>query len=191
MSKRRSYTSDIRCPQTLGTGCISYEGADIPCLGICIGATLTELENAIALKICDLVGMTDMTEVVLPACLITAFGTKDENILNFIQFLLDQHCLLQTQVDGLPTTNNPIFTLDYKCCSDNVCLSGVTVTVSEHLQNILICLCSQNDRITTLETQFQALSDRLDSVSDVADEAASAVSSWTSKKACILAFTDC
>jgi len=192
MGSRRSFTGNLRCAGTgTTTDCVEYQGVDIPCLEICTGDTLTYVENQIATKVCELVGLIDMTDVVLPACLLVAWATNDPTILNFIQFILDQHCLLQTQVDALPTTNNPIITLDYKCCATNPCIVGQTFSISDHLQNILICLCAQHDLIVQLQTDLDATLVIAQNALATAQAASAAVVSWTNNKSCILSQTSC
>jgi len=105
---------------------------------------LTTVQVSIAEKLCELVGETNVSTIVLPPCLVTAFGTRDKTILEFILFLLEESCNLQSQIDNLNTDLSifePMVTVDYKCCADSPCVTVGTVTVSEAIQNILNCLC--------------------------------------------------
>jgi hypothetical protein len=146
MSCKPCQDSFINCPQDVTTtNCVSYQGESIPCLNICRGDSVTYVENAIAVALCKLITETDMSNVVLPPCLIEAWNTRDKTILEFIKFLLEESCTLQSQIDALNTelaTFQPMVTVDYKCCSDSPCVTVGTVTVTEALQNIINCLCN-------------------------------------------------
>jgi len=191
MGSRSSNTSSLRCPDATTTSCVEWSGGDFPCLQVCTGDSLTDLQTSVLTKLCEVLGGVDMTSVILPDCLKAAWNTEDPTILNFIQFLLDEHCQLQVAVNQLPTTNNPIFSLDYKCCANNPCITETVVSVSQHLQNILTCLCTQSARIDELETQVSNLQDTANTALALAQSASTAVASWSLYKNCILEQTGC
>lgn len=144
MSCNSCQDSFYNCPDVLTSDCVSYQGPEIPCLGICPGMKLTSTQVFIAEKLCELVGETNVSTIILPPCLLTAWGTRDKTILEFILFLLEESCNLQSQIDTLNTdlsTFEPMVTVDYKCCADSPCVTVGTVTVSEAIQNVLNCLC--------------------------------------------------
>jgi hypothetical protein len=144
MSCKSCQDSFYNCPDVLTSDCVSYQGPEIPCLEICPGMKLTTVQVSIAEKLCELVGETNVSTIVLPTCLVTAFGTRDKTILEFILFLLEESCNLQSQIDTLETdlsTFEPMVTVDYKCCADSPCVTVGTVTVTEAIQNVLNCLC--------------------------------------------------
>lgn len=142
MAEKYSNQKVKRCAFPTTTNCIEWQGEDIPCLGICAGDTLTELETAIANKVCELVGLTDMTNVVIPCELEIAFGTRDKVILEYINYLLEIACAQKAAIELLPDTNNPIVTLNYCCCNEGQgCDNSVELSLSEHIQKVLNCLC--------------------------------------------------
>lgn len=134
-------------------------GDDIPCLNICYGDGLTELQNQIATKLCELVGDVDMSTVVIPGCLLSAWNglEQDKTILNLFNFALQTSYQQQAQLNSLPTTNDPIITLDYKCCVDNPCFESVEVKISTHLQQIINCICELKTKVVELETIVDSL----------------------------------
>ena len=148
-----------RCPEVVSTNCITYQGADIPCLGICKGSNLSVVEMAIANRLCELSDLTDATTITVPACIIAAWnaGQEDKTILNLLQFALDQICVLQEEIDVLQTPVEPNVTLDYACCSTNPCVTTGTVTLSVALQNIITCICGLKSEVSTLESTVQSL----------------------------------
>lgn len=167
MGQRSSNKAVKRCVSGgTTTDCIEFVSTmDIPCLSICEGDSLTAVQEVIITKLCELVGETDMSTVVLPDCFIAAFGSEDKTILNFISFLLETACNQQGEIDALPTTNNPVVSLQYSCCADNPCITNTTVTLSEHIQNVLTCLCTLKDTVDTLESTVDDLNTQVDSLS--------------------------
>lgn len=164
----RSSNSYSGCPDTTTSDCVKWQGGDIECLGICNGDMLTDVENTFAENICALLSTTDMSSVEIPECLRVAWGTKDPTILNLINFLLQEHCNLNTKVDGIDTelqTFDPLITVDYKCCSDNPCVTTGTVKLSIALQNIINCLCTQKQLIDEQSATISDLNDKVESLS--------------------------
>lgn len=134
---------------------IVWNEEDIECLGVCSGSRLTTLQLAIIEKLCEVVGNTDLSGIIIPDCLKTAFGTKDKTVLEFIQFLLDNDCLIKSDIDNLQDqldNFNPLITVDYPSCCENACLPGETYTISQHFEKVLGCLCYQASRINELES---------------------------------------
>ena len=148
-----------RCPEVVSTNCITYQGADIPCLGICKGSNLSVVEMAIANRLCELSDLTDATTITVPACIIAAWnaGQEDKTILNLLQFALDQICVLQAEITVLQTPVEPEVTLDYACCSTNSCVTTGKVTLSVALQNIINCICEIKSEVSTLKSTVKSL----------------------------------
>lgn len=158
-----SYTLTNRCPDGgITTDCVQYVGPDIPCLGIQSGCVLTQIECQIATNLCNLIGATNVSTVVIPSCFITAWGSTDPTILNLFNFILEQACLQQTilnnVISGVTTLQNldPIITITYPPCCNSTCNPGTTLTVSKHLENILICLCNIQNLLGTLPTGYSS-----------------------------------
>ncbi len=148
-----SYTITSRCPKPTTTDCVEYVGANIPCLGICTGDTLTSVECAIANAICELFKDIDLSDPSftsqIPACFSQAFATGDYSIQNYILTLLIQACeqqnLLQSVISGATPIQgiNPIISISYpSCCTPSGCGSSTNVTFSQHIINVLTCLCN-------------------------------------------------
>lgn len=159
MSCETSSYSYNRCPEVVSTNCVTYQGADIPCLGICKGSNLSVVEMAIANRLCELSDLTDATIITVPACIIAAWnaGQEDKTILNLLQFALDQICVLQAEITVLQTPVEPKVTLDYACCSTNSCVTTGKVTLSVALQNIINCICGLKSEVSILESTVQSL----------------------------------
>lgn len=173
---------------------ILYVGKTVDCLDFCDKSRLTTVQEKILDKICELVGITDVTSIHIPTCLVEAWGTSDETILNFLQFLLDQHCSLKSTVDELPTTNNPFVTISYCCCNDgDGCNTQVTLTLSEHIQKIVNCLCDLKTEVTTLQESFNTLNNQINGAGGLVSQLAAVktnTDNWILNKVAIQAATD-
>lgn len=162
-----------RCPEVVSTNCVTYQGADIPCLGICKGSNLSVVEMAIANRLCELSDLTDATIITVPACIIAAWnaGQEDKTILNLLQFALDQICVLQAEITVLQTPVEPEVTLDYACCSTNSCVTTGKVTLSVALQNIINCICGLNTKIESFQTSIGDANIKAGNAIDIAQDA--------------------
>lgn len=152
-----------RCPDVLSGKCVSYQGAPIPCLKLCTGDSISYVQEQVALKLCELVGLTDMSNVVIPSCLITAWSTNDYTILNLIQTLLNNSCNLQSQIDNINTelsTFDPMITVEWKCCSTAPCYVNPTIKVSEAIQSIIDCICLVKADVSSLTSRVAYLEGR-------------------------------
>lgn len=157
MSESSSYWYDSS-PVIGTTSQIVYGGADVYCgtkLVACKGTRLSTMQVDILTRICELEGVTDMTSINIPCSLEVAWTTQDHTILNYIQYLLNNACAQKSIIDGLPTTNNPNVTITYCCCTDgDGCNTQVTLTLSEHIQKIIDCLCNYKEEVaSTYATQ--------------------------------------
>ena len=180
----------LRCKPLVSTECVIYKGEDIPCLNVCKGEKLSSVEVKILNKICELVGKVDMSSVVLPDCLITAWGTKDKSILNFIQFVLDQFCLLNS-TDTVESTIN----VDYMCLASNPCINTqAIVTVPKAIQDIIIYLCDlagkvniiENSTIPNLNNKITTLTNRVTTLENNNTTLVNSITTINSRINCII-----
>ena len=156
-----------RCPEVVSTNCITYQGESIDCLGICKGMTLTKLEDIVVNKICDLATLTNMSVIDFThKCpwIATAWNNAhpgnhpnvDNTILNILNFVLDELCVLNTKVDGLDKPLTVEFPLNYSCCG--IPCGGETVfNMPTHLQNIINCICEVKSEVSTLKSTVKSL----------------------------------
>jgi len=123
---------------------IEWQGNDIACIGVCKGMRLTTVQTKMANAICDLLTATSLTDLVIPSCFTTAFDTSDPILVDFLNLLLSTACIQQGQITDLTNsldTVNPFVTVDYKCCSENDCVTTGTVRLNVALENIIQCIC--------------------------------------------------
>ena len=123
---------------------IEWQGNDIACIGVCKGMRLTTVQTKMANAICDLLTATSLTDLVIPSCFTTAFDTSNPILVDFLNLLLSTACTQQGQITDLTNsldTVNPFVTVDYKCCSENDCVTTGTVRLNVALENIIQCIC--------------------------------------------------
>jgi hypothetical protein len=202
MPTRSSNTKVKRCPTPTTTDCVEWVAGDFSCLDICNGDILSDAQFNIATQICNLISATDLSSVTIPDCLKTAWATNDPTILNFIQFLLDKHCEQQAQIDSLgenELTLETVFTVNYPDCCVSECQPSIELTIQQHFEKVLECLCQQYARIVALEAIVgdtsvlggKTISQLLIEIQTTANQADTNATDWLSKKPCIIAATGC
>jgi len=51
---------DKSCPDVISSNCVTYNGPDIPCLGLCKGGSITPVMYDTAIKLCGLISQLDL-----------------------------------------------------------------------------------------------------------------------------------
>lgn len=169
-----SSTQYTRCPQVVSTNCVFYQGNAKTCpsddgFSICKGDNLSEVQSNIFDRICQLIGDTSVTEVVIPSCLEDAWDDNDLTILNLFNFVLTQQCVLQESIDTINNNQenlNPFVNI-IPVCSCNCTDCRVTVRLTDALNDIIICLCNAKAEIATLQSQVNILTTDLAAVQTV------------------------
>ena len=162
-----SYNGTNYCPSPTTSDCVSFQGASVSSLGICTGMSMTSLEAIIIANIQSLLTTVDVSSIIIPACLTSLWGTNQPTIYNFINTLVQESCVLQSEIDVINTTLltfNPLVTVDYACCSTNPCITTGTVTLTTALQNIISCVCTTNSTISSLQGQITILNSQIASL---------------------------
>ena len=165
MNSRSSYTYSNN--PLISSDTVSYQGLPIPCLNICTGDSLTGVEATLANTICQLLEEVDMTEIVIPDCLVQLWQSRNPTILTLLQFVLNNACKQQAEIDSLQTditTIDPLITVDYKCSGSNPCVTVGEVKLSIVLQNIVNCICDINSQLADFTDQITVLTEGLNSV---------------------------
>ena len=193
MSEKSSYWYDAS-PIKSTSNEVLYVGKDVSCIDVCHNSRLTTVQEKILDSICSLLGITDVTSINIPTCLQSAWGTNDETILNFLQFLLDQHCDLKTYTDNLPTTADPFVTLTYCCCDEGQgCNTQVTLSLSQHIQKVLNCLCELKTEVSTLQSDFNTLNNQINGAGGLVSQLAAVktnADNWVANKRRIQSATE-
>jgi len=172
-----SSTSYTRCNPPISTNCTFYQGDSKVCnndstFTICKGDSLTSIQQTFFEKICKLIGDVDLSKINVPACLKEAWDNSDPSILNYISFLLEQHCLLKESISNIvesQETLDPLVTICLACCSESNCTGTTTIKLSQALTEIVQCLCNAKAEIETLKTNLITLTESFNTYKSIVD----------------------
>jgi hypothetical protein len=156
----------------ISSNCVIWQGPDIPCIKLCAGDTISDVIFKLATELCTVLDTLNVTNYDLSCFNLTACGPNDFTAL--IQFLIEQICALQTEVDTLadPATNgtttsvtksDPLVTVAPCFVVGNV----TVMTVSEYAQAIGIRVCSLVSQIATINSQLVTIDSRLTALESV------------------------
>ena len=150
----------------ISSNCVIWQGPDIPCIKLCSGDTISEVVYKLALELCTVLDTLNVTNYDLSCFNLTACGPNDFQAL--IQFLIEQICALQTEVNNIadPATSTVINTTKTTESLVTVApcfvIGGVTVmTVSEYAQAIGTKVCSLVSQIATINSSILSLDNRV------------------------------
>ena len=152
----------------ISSNCVIWQGPDIPCIKLCAGDTISDVIFKLATELCTVLDTLNVTNYDLSCFNLTACGPNDFQAL--IQFLIEQICALQTEVNSLadPSTSSIINTTRSTNADALVTvascfvINGVTVmTVSEYAQAIGTRVCALVTEIATIEASITSLDVRV------------------------------
>lgn len=151
----------------ISSNCVIWQGPDIPCIKLCAGDTISDVVNKLATELCTVLDTLNVTNYDLSCFNLTACGPNDFQAL--IQFLIEQICALQTEVDTVsdpatsPITNDPTKYSDaLVTVAPCFVIGGVTVmTVSEYAQAIGTKVCSLVSEISVINASITSLDIRV------------------------------
>ena len=152
----------------ISSNCVIWQGPDIPCIKLCAGDTVSDVVGKLATELCTVLDTLNVTNYDLSCFNLTACGPNDFQAL--IQFLIEQICALQTEVNTVsdPATS-PIVNTSKSTGADTLVtvapcfvIGGVTVmTVSEYAQAIGTKVCSLVTEIATIQANITSLDIRV------------------------------
>lgn len=170
--KNSKYSSG--CTDAVNSKCVVWNGPAIPCLSICHDDVLTDVVHAVADRVCELVGETDMSTLDLN-CIIDLCDScpTDKSLKSVLQLMLENQCSLKELIDDIIAAINSgssgggaiVLTLDMKCLEILDAFGNpVEQDVNQTFQSIINELCNHKTRITTLETTVVDLQDQIDNI---------------------------
>jgi hypothetical protein len=162
------------CINSTSADCILWTGPNISCIGIEAGMSLTEVEEVIACKICDLSDQLDLSEVNLDCLIAEAnIDPEDKNLKLILELILENQCTLKELIDNINSGG------DDSCCDLNLNLkcirkfdefeNEIPQDLNQTLQSIVNELCDHKDAIDTLEATVDDLQDQIDNLPDPPD----------------------
>jgi hypothetical protein len=158
------------CTQATGSDCITWTGPDIPCLGITQGMSITDTENIIACKVCELAEDIDVSTVDL-SCLIaqTNYTSDQKNVKLILELLLENQCSLKELIDNIDTSGDGTveLNLNLKCLKKFDDFGNeIPQDLNQTLQSIINQVCQSKDDITILQSTVVDLQDQIDNLPD-------------------------
>lgn len=154
--------------------CIQWNLGDIPSLGIENGDYLDTMVYAIANKLCDCCGETDLSGLSLQ-CLVDKLGVTEpvpRTIVTVLQLLIDNDCTLKDLIDNLQDQINDInqtnLVLDLKCLAEfDVYGNPLPYDLQSVLQKLISELCLLKDEVIRLGAVVIDLQDQIDAINIV------------------------
>ena len=143
----------------ISSNCVIWQGPNIPCIKLCTGDTISDVIEKLATELCTVLDTLNVTNYDLSCFNLTACAPNDFTAL--IQFLIEQICALQTEVNTLSdpatspvgTTRSTADTL--VTVADCFIVGGVTVmTVAEYAIAIGNKVCSLVTQIATINNDI-------------------------------------
>ncbi len=157
-----SSTTYSRCSPPLSTNCLFYQGEAKTCgddFYICKGENMSDIQSRIFDKICSISNLTDVSTIIIPACLVEAWDNNDITVLNLFNLALSASCSLQEQINNVITaqeTLNPTVTIrQVTNCACNNCT--VQIKLSDALNNIITEICALKATVSFLQTQVNTV----------------------------------
>jgi hypothetical protein len=152
----------------ISSNCVIWQGPDIPCIKLCTGDTVSDVVGKLATELCAVLDTLNVTNYDLSCFNLTACGPNDFQAL--VQFLIEQICALQTEVNTLadPATS-PIVNTTKSTGADTLVsvapcfVVGTTtvMTVSEYAQAIGTKVCSIVSQISAINANINNLDIRV------------------------------
>ena len=87
----------------LSSGCVIWDGPNIPCINLCRGESVSDVVYDLATKLCSILKTLDISTYDLSCLELTSCGPADFHAL--IQLLIDKICQLSGVTPGSTTTN--------------------------------------------------------------------------------------
>ena len=164
----KSLNLDNKPCSPISSNCVIWQGPDIPCIKLCTGDTVSDVVGKLATELCAVLDTLNVTNYDLSCFNLTACGPNDFQAL--IQFLIEQICALQTEVNTLadPATS-PIVNTTKSTGADTLVtvapcfVVGTTtvMTVSEYAQAIGTKVCSIVSQISAINANINNLDIRV------------------------------
>lgn len=126
------------CTLVLPSNCITYQGEDVPILGLCKGDSMTVIMEAVIEELTTIAsGTGTILSDISPNCdfINNQLAGKNKSLFNLIQILIDSSCTLKGLIDAIETEIGSSVTYETKCITPTG--AGTQGTV----QGIINLLC--------------------------------------------------
>ena len=86
----------------ISSNCVIWQGADIPCINLCKGDTVSDVVFKLATELCAVLDQIDVTTLDLSCFNLT--GCEPKDLQAFLQLLIDKICALEECCNQTPST---------------------------------------------------------------------------------------
>lgn len=127
----------------ISSNCVIWQGADIPCMDLCKGDTISDVTNKLATELCQILDVLKVSAYDLSCFNLTSCAP--ETFTEFIQFLISRICNLETCTGCAPG-----------CDTTPVVPGTPTAGCPDCMMNLASCFYFTNglgDEVTTLQMQ--------------------------------------
>ncbi len=98
-SNRHEHSTKHGCTP-VSSGCVIWNGPDIPCINLCKGDAIDEVVYQLATLLCQVAdGVIDITTLDFK-CLVEENATEPTRLIQILQLIIDKHCELAALVEG-------------------------------------------------------------------------------------------
>lgn len=159
-----SSTTYSRCNPTVSSNCVLYQGTTLTCpsdntFTVCKGDVMSEVQETLFNKICQLNGNIDVKEIRFPCSLQDAWNLQDKTILNLLSYLAELSCTQKTAIESLGAqiqNINPVVDICLQCCGDEC--GSTELLLSDALNKIVECLCATKTQVASLQLEVNLIS---------------------------------
>lgn len=141
--------------------CVIWQGPDLDCIKLCRGDTISIAIYKIAVELCTLMDMFDLTDYDL-SCLNLTVSQTPENVGELIKILISRICQLEN-IEIIPGDNNngcPDCIVNIAQCFQSSDTTGTSITT----MNLLDYITAIGNRICGIIDTLGSHSDRLDAL---------------------------
>lgn len=154
--------SDPGC-NPVSSNCVIWQGPDIPCINLCKGDSISEVINKLAIELCNIMDMMNVTNYDLECLNLSGCGPS--NFQQLIQVLINQICITQASgAAGKVIDSTASGLVDMASCYYYTNPLGDTVTKVTTEEYAIILgnrVCSILTQITTINSTLASYNTRL------------------------------
>lgn len=163
------YQRDNEGPKS-SSNTIIWAGPDIPCIDLCKGDTITDVQFKVATELCKLIEQLDLSETDLgcindcPTC-----PQPDKSLKNVIRLLIEAFCTLKEKVDNLSgsgSNNGKTFDVNLRCLAQTDGAGNVLNddTDAEVIQSIIDQVCNNKFSVDLLKSRVDSLEEVVNAI---------------------------
>lgn len=148
---------------------VIWQGPDLECIGLCKGDTITDVQEKVAKKLCEVIEQLNLENLDLdcitdcPTC-----PQPDKSLKVVLDLLIKAFCLLKTRVDNLGGggTDEEVFAVNLRCLavtdgSGNILNNKTNVQI---IQSVIDQVCANKFDVGNIKLQIDSLQNQIDNL---------------------------